>query len=265
MGNPDKANGQPVKGRGHRISRKPIYGNVTMLAPTGDGLCRCDVKKMRWYVSRGLAEVVSHDPPVFKLKFMPSGQDHFNDVFYMTPKQNMCVVCGCEDYLTRHHVVPLCFRRCFPVAKKKHKHHDIVALCVRCHERYEAVSLEMKQRLCDQYSVLLNIPKDAGGWSMTMARAKSAARALKKYSKIIPPSRRFELEQQIEEHLGHAPSEADMQALCGVRTTPKGWDFARQVMDKVDDLDAFARMWREHFMSTMKPKHMPEHWTLEGR
>ena len=41
------------------IAKGKIYGNCIMLALDGTMLCRCDEKKINWYLSRGLAELVS--------------------------------------------------------------------------------------------------------------------------------------------------------------------------------------------------------------
>ena len=45
-----------------------------MQAPDGEVLCYCDSKKMNWYISRGLAKLVSEDPCVFKLIFEPNAR-----------------------------------------------------------------------------------------------------------------------------------------------------------------------------------------------
>jgi hypothetical protein len=39
--------------------KKAVYENATMLAPDGSLLCHTDHKKANWYVSRGLAKVIS--------------------------------------------------------------------------------------------------------------------------------------------------------------------------------------------------------------
>jgi hypothetical protein len=50
------------------------YENCRILSPQGVGLATCGVKKVRWYLDRDLAELVSESPPVIKLKFTPKGR-----------------------------------------------------------------------------------------------------------------------------------------------------------------------------------------------
>ena len=69
-----------------------------MLAPDGQQLCFCDYKKMTWYVSRNLAELISEDPPVFRLYFEPNSrgcvdEDSKSSNFYAAPRSNCCVIC----------------------------------------------------------------------------------------------------------------------------------------------------------------------------
>lgn len=56
------------------------------------------------------------------------------DGFYSTSRANRCVVCGCEEHYLRYRVVPACYRRCFPTHLKSHRSHDIVLLCLDCHQ-----------------------------------------------------------------------------------------------------------------------------------
>ena len=56
------------------ICKHPIYESCKMLAPDGQQLCFCDFKKMTWYVSRNLAEIISEDPPIFRLYFEPNAR-----------------------------------------------------------------------------------------------------------------------------------------------------------------------------------------------
>ena len=44
-------------------------------------------------------------------------------------------------------VVPACYRRYFPVHLKSHRSHDIVLLCVDCHERAQITAEEVKRQL----------------------------------------------------------------------------------------------------------------------
>lgn len=39
--------------------KKPVYGNCSILSPDGLKLCNCDQQKIKWYLSKGLADLVS--------------------------------------------------------------------------------------------------------------------------------------------------------------------------------------------------------------
>ena len=54
--------------------------------------------------------------------------------FYTVEKSNRCVACGEEGHFLRYRVVPSCYRRAMPVRLKSHRSHDVVLLCVACHE-----------------------------------------------------------------------------------------------------------------------------------
>jgi hypothetical protein len=46
-----------------------------MLSTAGDLLCYCDARKLQWYLDKGLAEMVSHDPPTIRLLFEHKNAD----------------------------------------------------------------------------------------------------------------------------------------------------------------------------------------------
>ena len=48
-------------------------------------------------------------------------------------KENICVVCGDNQYFMRHYIVPYCYRSLLPHKYKNHMPHDIVILCPDCH------------------------------------------------------------------------------------------------------------------------------------
>ena len=89
-----------------------LYGNFHVLSPEGDIMFHCNEDKINWYLTRNLADKIS--PTAIQLRFKPNGPGHMGDHYYMSQKENKCVVCGTESQLTRHHVIPYCYRRYFP-------------------------------------------------------------------------------------------------------------------------------------------------------
>ena len=59
-----------------------------MIGPDGTLLCTCNRKKLNWYIQRGIAELVSEEPPTIQLKFDPKGRGHDGDMYYLGHKDN---------------------------------------------------------------------------------------------------------------------------------------------------------------------------------
>lgn len=53
-----------------------------MLAPDGDLLCYCDTTRVKWYLKKNLATVVSEKPYIIKLNFEPTarGRGELNEL-----------------------------------------------------------------------------------------------------------------------------------------------------------------------------------------
>ena len=133
------------------ICKGPIYDSCKMLAPDGQQLCFCDFKKMSWYLERNLAKLISNDPPVFKLIFEPNARGCVDENlkssnFYIESRTNCCVICGKTENYLRFHVIPILYRSCFPENLKSHKSHDVVLLCLSCHERARKVYEQKKKK-----------------------------------------------------------------------------------------------------------------------
>ncbi|KAJ8317699.1 hypothetical protein KUTeg_005603 [Tegillarca granosa] len=74
--NLDPKSVQPVvkNPRAYVTRKRPLYYNCSLLAPDGEMLCTCDIRKAEWYIMKGLADKVSDDPLTVKLRFEPSGR-----------------------------------------------------------------------------------------------------------------------------------------------------------------------------------------------
>jgi len=113
-----------------------------MLAADGKLLAYTDKKRLLWYVSKGLATVVAPDPLTVQLTFEHKDDDQRsgNHEFYTAARLNRCVTCGETGHYLRYRVVPACYRRALPVELKSHRSHDVVLLCISCHELAQTVS-----------------------------------------------------------------------------------------------------------------------------
>lgn len=163
------------------------------------------------YLRRDLAKVVDENPPAIMLLFEPKGrpEDEDND-FYIQSKKNICVGCGERNHYLRYRIIPSCYRLHFPEHLKSHRSHDIVLLCVDCHEVAHAAAEKHKKQVAEDFGVPLFVRKvvdaeEAGIISGSSESAKcneagvsplqlrTAAMALLRHGPRMPSKRREEL------------------------------------------------------------------------
>ena len=103
-----------------------------------------------------------------------------------------------------------------------------------------------------------------------LKKVKCAAKALVYAGEKIPEARRNELLSTVKDYFKHDnPTQEMLREAADLETRRENCDFVshgRQVVRKVreaGELLAFERMWREHFLETMKPKYLPPLWTVD--
>lgn len=228
---------------------------------------RCNNKRAKWYLKRQLAEVVSRDPPQLRLLFTPNGLGHYGDAYHSQERGNYCAVCGKTGGLSRHHIVPYCYRKSLVqlVTCYKYDIHDILPLCHRCHRKYE---LEFASRLRQQLAQEYDVPVTGVGLispNRNEFRAIRAAAALEKYGHQIPEPRKTELKEMISSFLRKPAIRENWQVLRGRKADPRGPDYkthGEALVAKLRDPQEFVRRWRKDFIETMKPQHLPDHWEI---
>ena len=146
--------------------KKKIYGNCRVLHPDGQLMFLCVQKRLNWYIDRGLAELVSEEPPTIQLNFEPRDRGAMDEKYrdedreyLLGSKQNMCVVCGQSDYdqPTKHHVVPHEYRKFLPHHLKNRSSHDVVPICKKHHEEYERThALQLKKDITERFGASAN-------------------------------------------------------------------------------------------------------------
>jgi hypothetical protein len=247
-------------------SEEPIYGNYSVLDPQGRLMFRCGEKKFNWYLRKGLAEQVNDR--IIRLNFVPNGLGYVDNHFYLQERNNICVCCGSEQNLSKHHVVPYCYRKFFPELAKDHNYHDVLPLCIDCHELYESdFSYQMRVYLSEKYNAPLQ------GTSLSKedpckSNAIKAAHCLIEYGSVIPSIRKQELTKRVEAYIGCLPNDEQLRVLAN--TSPlssKSPDYkghGELVMAKVENLQEFVVEWRRNFLETMQPKYMPKGWSINA-
>ncbi|GMP66834.1 hypothetical protein CsSME_00027028 [Camellia sinensis var. sinensis] len=194
--------------------KSPVYHNCRIYANDGRLLCYCDRRKLEWYLRRDLAKIVDENPPAIMLLFEPKGrpEDEDND-FYIHSKKNICVGCGEGNHYLRYRIIPSCYRMHFPEHLKSHRSHDIVLLCVDCHEIAHAAAEKYKKKIAAEFGIPLFVRKvvdsrqtqDASGTSashdgtgVSPLQLRTAAMALLRHGQRMPSNRREELIQSRE-------------------------------------------------------------------
>lgn len=246
----------------NKIAKKPIYENCQINSIDGDVLCKCRKVRADWYVNRNLATVVSVDPYIVQLNFKTKGKTR--DKFYLEEKLNICVVCGSNKNLNKHHCVPICYRRYFPDNLKSRDMHDVFPLCVDCHDKYERFATDLKKKIGEEHGIPLH------GFKVrdTLIGIKKHAFALKNHWEKIPVERRNFLLREISEKLGKK-----IESLDDIDDSTIKIDNVHQfgeyethgdgIVRNLKDLNEFIVMWRKHFISTMNPQFLPKYWSIE--
>lgn len=241
-----------------------IYHNNSVLAPDGTEIFRCDEKKLNWYLSRGLAVLVSKDPPTIQLNFEPNGMGWSGENFYLQNRENLCCVCGTSEFLTKHHVVPHAYRKHLPVQLKESNYYDVLPCCETCHSAYEKIAQDRKRQLANKYQAPLN-----GIHNRITEQHPKWARSVLFYGHVMPPERKAYLLSQIAIYLDKTEvTEEDLKSICVTstrrrRTPPPDFrSHGELVMSKVENPQTFVEEWRAHFVETMKPRFLPNDWEV---
>ncbi|XP_039283645.1 exonuclease 3'-5' domain-containing protein 2 [Nilaparvata lugens] len=260
--------------------QKPLYHNIYLEAPDGEVLCTCDDSKATWYLTKGLAEIISEEPLRLRLTFEPSGRNGAGDEYYALPKNNECVVCGSKQALRRKNIVPLEYRKYFPIKMKDHCSHDVLLLCFECHIRNSHYEQELKNSLAAECNApLSNTKENRQRLELPDIMAvRSAARALLKGDRI-PEPRKQELRSVVTNYLRRKDDqvpELNDQLLNELGQTcywvknedynPHGLKVVDCYKDRfsnpIEGLRVLEKMWRRNFVDNMQPEFLPQLWSI---
>ena len=242
-------------------NEKRLYSNYKMLAPDGQLLCRIGEKRFKWYLNRKLATVSKDDNEAIVLNFEPAGRGHQNNPYGLAHKKNICVICGDEnqDELTKHHIVPYCFRKHFPVRYKEHQDHDVLLVCQKCHNAYEKYAAKIKK----EYEIL-HIKSIIGKKQYNIIKAskinRQACGLLKNWDNI-PPKRIKEIKKNISKFLRKKKiTKKDIIKVSKMNVDGARKKWAEYTIKQCKSIESFIEMWRKHFIDTMHPKFLPDFW-----
>jgi len=240
---------------------RKIYGNWQVQSPDGILMFRCDEKKAKWYLDRDLGELV--DSNVVRLSFQPKGLGNHNKDFGLSEMVNRCVVCGCEEFLTRHHVVPYCYRRYFPLELKSHNFHDVLLLCVECHEKYERSADNLKLLIANEYNVPINGEIED---RRDDVRFGKIATTLLGDCSSIPKDRINELKTKLRSNYNiKRITNKKLIEISNIKSTILKRTHGEMVIEKITDIQGFVEMWREHFIRNMNCQYLPSNWSIKSK
>lgn len=249
--------------------KTPPYGNCHVQHPNGTAMFNCAYKKAKWYLDRNLAIIIQQDPLIIRLTFEPAGPGRADDAFYLQHRKNICVRCGTTESLTKHHVVPFCYRKFFSEELKNYSAYDILPLCHDCHEEYEAFANELKDEIEAELNVISSPNK------LIDRKLKDVclhASAILRHGDRIPEHRLDKLYDTLREYYSKPSIDREdliKAASMGKALRKTGYDpngkipVGQLVVDRLDNIQCFVERWRKHFLDTMSPKFMPEHWSIE--
>jgi len=261
----------PSKARGNATRKTPLYHNCQLQAPDGQVLCTCDIKKAEWYIKKNIGVLVCEDPLTVRLKFEPSGRPEGKaGEYYMSVKPNICVVCGSEESYLRKNVVPHEYRRYFPAVMKDHQSHDVLLMCVRCHQLSNLHDANLRTKLSIECNAPIGTENDVKlRDNFDMKRVKSAGRALHTAMNKLPEDRKNELLQVLKDHYKVDDITKDMIAMASEcdfheinsNYTPHSRAVVQHYLKEGGLMELEVR-WRKHFLATMKPKYLPPLWSV---
>lgn len=246
-------------------SNHQIYENCRVEAPDGTEIFRCSKKRIDWYLSRRLADIVPDKSPLtIRLKFKPKGLGWAGDPFYLQERENHCCVCKSTEELSKHHVVPLAYRRHFPEKLKKSNYYDILVLCFDCHMGYESKALDKRKEFETRYNAPLG-----GTNNLIVEKYPKYASTLLTCGDKIPAERKKYMMEFITTHIGRVPSEKDLNDLARLSRLRREKDLNifkshyEIVVGSITNIDEFVQEWRTHFVDTMKPQFLPKYWEIK--
>lgn len=240
-----------------------IYGNVKIYYQDILMFLTTE-KRANWYLSNDLGIIRNLDPMEISLTFHPKGFGNDNSLYYLSEKRNACVVCNDDDIskLTKHHVVPVEFRKYFPTHLKNHSSHDVLPICQDHHYDYENnYASKLKNELYQKYGIVQNAIKSD---RTKLYKLINLAKLLNDFQRSheIPRFRRENIKDELHNYFNDLSIDEIANLDHNKIFDEELLNTGKQLIDKIEDLDEFTIMWRKHFIDSMNPQYMPIGWDI---
>lgn len=239
---------------------RKIYGNNQVISPDGILMFRCDDRKANWYLKKDLGEIVNDKPLTIKLKFKPNGLGNYNR-FGLEEMKNNCVICGSGEYLTRHHIFPYCYRKHLPIEMKSHNFHDVLPMCISCHDEYERKADVLKYEL----SITYDAPID-GEVNIEKHLIKYIKIAKSLNNKEIPKNRMLLLKNELKSFFNiKRLTNNKIESISNIKVSTIKRTHGEIVMSKIKDYQPFIELWRSHFINNNIFNYLPKDWSINNK
>lgn len=249
-------------------AKTPLYGNWRVHHPNGHLMFYGDDSKANWYLKRNLAVVIGANS--IQLTFIPKGLGSALDLYGATPKENKCVVCGDSEGLTRHHIVPYCYRKHFSDEYKSNNFHDVVPVCGLHHKEYEMEASKLKKEIGNNYGMYDLLGGKMAKDKKDKLMVGGAIRCLMERRDVLPVDRIKVMEDLIKNYFELETIPSDLTKLFNaIEIKKRTWKTKRElskfkiIVEKLDSIQEFVEKWRTHFIETMKPEHLPLGWEIK--
>ena len=248
------------------VRKNLLYGNCKVFSKTGDLMFLCLEKKARWYLDRNLADVITENPLSIKLNFNANGNGWEGDLYYLTDKENRCVVCGDDTLvnLTKHHVIPREYKKHLPIYVTSKQSHDIVTLCKKHHIEYECYfAIKLKKELGERYGI------DYNKMLMDYNNLKKSIKMIKMLidnAGRIPYTVKKAKISNIKIYLNKkSMTYNDIYALSLIDEKKIDFEYNKLITNNLicfDDYQKFFETWRKNFVESMNPQYLPKYWDI---
>lgn len=160
---------------------------------------------------------------------------------------------------------------------KKHTSHDVVLLCLSCHQLSSSYDRIIRNQLTVEYNApITNSTNARYREDPKRLKARSAAKALKRHMKLgqLPEQRVNELEKILSDFWNvEEASDAIIDETLDINVKCENEEFqgshgekvVTSLMKEQNGIQKFEKRWRQKFLETMKPQFMPALWSVHHR
>lgn len=234
------------------VTDKIIYENKEVYSLEGELIGYIPVKRFNWYIKKGLCTIINENS--IKLNFEPTYKNEKNVIDKDTqgPKENICVVCGCDQKLKRFRVIPYEIKKCFPDKYKAHMSSDVVVICSEHAADGDYYNRELKYKLYEDNGVN---PDDF----KIDSKMRSIYTLIKKIEKDDNICKNQYTAKTLQDYFGKDPTIEDMNKLIddvdnfkfnGFRTPE---ELLVHKIIEGNKVNSFIQDWKQNFVDSFDP------------